>query len=717
MTAPYRVARPTVAARVRSNVATFWNRLTRARATTISTVGWSVVRGSQPTEFQQTGAEVRKLGWERHPVVNACARAVVDLIQSVPLEVYRERADGTAQVITGKSDALALLRAPRVGLSGQRLIARTANAFFLYGNAFWVLERNGKRGMPKGIRVIPPENVMYAWLNASDDTIASYDWRDLQGQTHSHEPVENVVHFRDLDAGDGLFGYPRLAAALTDISADSEASQYVRQIVTNHGVPGMVVMAEGAPLLSDLEAAEQRFAEKYTRRGMRGMTSFMAGVKELKEVGFNLQQLEFPDLRKVAREDICAAANVDPRIISISTATSDGGLSGVQYREARHRLIQQTVYPIMRSIEDELNYWFMPEFGEPKVRFSEEYIAAITEDVTATSARVVAEVTAKIRTVEEAREAVGLDGEMDPTHTLPGGLTVADNSANATAMSAALVQAAQAPPEPAAPETRASFLIGGPPRVRAYSEHAADRLEPEYESTALTLFDREKEDWLRVFAALAVTSALLTDAALATLLRQAGAVYAENGVYSRAWLERYADLVGRAVRAGGQDLAEAAGLDFTLANPKVRGLVYRRAGDLVQNVTTTTRDAIRAALITARAANLTIPQTAQIIADTTFGAITKARARTIARTETVGALVAGAYTAAIQTGVMRSKTWITQGDHRVRDTHVALNGQTVDIGQAFPNGLRYPHDPLGSAAECINCRCSLTYSDLEARAG
>ena len=361
---------------------------TRALSTWGANSGFQIVRGTQPEDFQNSGAEVRKLGWERHPVVNACARVVVELIQSVPLEVYKKRADGTA-VVQLNSPALDLLRAPRIGMSGARMIARLGMHYFLYGNAFVVIERRGKRGAPQALRVIHPESVQYIWLR-EDDTIASYDWRDLQGTTHPREPVENVVHFRDLDSADGLFGFPRLAAALLDIAADSEASQYVRQVVTNHGVPGMIVAAEKGTQRGDLEAAELRWREKYATRGMRGMTAFVAGLEGVTPIGFNLQQLEFPDLRRVTREDICAAANVDPRMISVASAANDGGLSGVQFREARHRLIQQTVYPIMRAIEDELNYWFMPEYGESLVRFSEEYIAAITEDVTATSTRVLA---------------------------------------------------------------------------------------------------------------------------------------------------------------------------------------------------------------------------------------------------------------------------------------------------------------------------------------
>lgn len=725
---PYRHGGPSGLVKVRQSLTSAVRSLAslfRASNSYWGTAGWSIVRGTQPSTFQGSGDEVRLQGWERHPVVNACARVVVDLIKAVPLEVYKKQSDGTA-VVLGKSPALDLLGSPRQGLSGGRLIARTAMAFFLYGNAFWLLERRGSstRGAPRSIRVIQPDRIKYVWLDAETDAITAYDWQDMQDQIHSREPVENIVHFRDLDAGDGLFGFPRLASALLDILSDTEASQYVRQVVTNHGVPGMVVQVDGAPTPAELQAGEARWREKYTTRGHRAMTAFMAGVKDITPIGFDLQQLEFPDLRRVSREDICAAASVDPRMIGVASASSDGGLSGEQYREARFRLIQQTVYPIMRAIEDEMNYWFMPEYGEALVRFSEEYIAAITEDVTQTSTRVVAEVAAKIRTVEEAREAVGLEAEMDPTHTLPGGLTVADNAANTAALGAAAVKAAENPMPPVVPSSNGTKPNGATKPTSPASARALVRahvsapdtapLESEYERAALHQFSLEREDWLRVLAALAVGRALFTDVEAATVLHRVATTYSPDGPAYRAWVTRFDELVGRAVRAGGEQLADEGGLDFSLANPKVQGLIRRRTADLASSVTATTRDAIRAAVVAGRQQNFSIPQVAQLITDTTFGAISKSRAQTIARTEVVGALVSGEYAAAVQSGVMRSKRWIANMDDRVRDSHAAINGEVRDMGAAFSNGLRYPHDPLGPPNETINCRCSLAFSDLEA---
>ena len=82
------------------------------------------------------------------------------------------------------------------------------------------------------------------------------------------------------------------------------------------------------------------------------------------------------------------------------------------------------------------------------------------------------------------------------------------------------------------------------------------------------------------------------------------------------------------------------------------------------------------------------------------------RAFTIARTETVGAVNNGSVAYYDEVGI-KQKEWVTAGDENVRETHRQLNGDVVRINQKFDNGLEYPGDQTGDAAEVINCRCTL----------
>jgi len=85
------------------------------------------------------------------------------------------------------------------------------------------------------------------------------------------------------------------------------------------------------------------------------------------------------------------------------------------------------------------------------------------------------------------------------------------------------------------------------------------------------------------------------------------------------------------------------------------------------------------------------------------------RASIIAESTAVSGFNAGLFVG-YQVNGYKSKTWVSQMDERVRDSHQMANGQTVKIMEYFLVGtdlMLYPGDPTASASEVINCRCTL----------
>lgn len=52
------------------------------------------------------------------------------------------------------------------------------------------------------------------------------------------------------------------------------------------------------------------------------------------------------------------------------------------------------------------------------------------------------------------------------------------------------------------------------------------------------------------------------------------------------------------------------------------------------------------------------------------------------------------------------KQWDAVLDGRTRDSHRRVDGEIRELEEKFSNGLMFPGDPSGSAAEVINCRCT-----------
>lgn len=62
----------------------------------------------------------------------------------------------------------------------------------------------------------------------------------------------------------------------------------------------------------------------------------------------------------------------------------------------------------------------------------------------------------------------------------------------------------------------------------------------------------------------------------------------------------------------------------------------------------------------------------------------------------------------LQRAGFKTKIWRTEGDERVRASHVGCGAQgAIPIDAKFSNGLSFPGDPAGGPAEVCNCRCNL----------
>lgn len=81
-----------------------------------------------------------------------------------------------------------------------------------------------------------------------------------------------------------------------------------------------------------------------------------------------------------------------------------------------------------------------------------------------------------------------------------------------------------------------------------------------------------------------------------------------------------------------------------------------------------------------------------------------------ARTMVTGAENRGrldSYNELDEQGVVQKKKWIATPDDRTRESHLEIDGEEVDIGDKFTNGLDFPGDPSGDPSEVYNCRCTM----------
>lgn len=189
------------------------------------------------------------------------------------------------------------------------------------------------------------------------------------------------------------------------------------------------------------------------------------------------------------------------------------------------------------------------------------------------------------------------------------------------------------------------------------------------------------------------------------------------------WVEKMAVQVGPKLAAVYEAalidaVADIGGAQIGVAAPRVANALAAQQIKLTEGVASTLAKKVKRTLIktlsTVEGVNIaTVQQAVSSVLPELKGALKQAftdvdsRALAIARTET-GAAANTARFVHMDENDVDEHEWISSRDGEVRDMHSSPQGDgaVARVGEPFPNGLLYPHDPAATADQVVNCRCT-----------
>ena len=171
--------------------------------------------------------------------------------------------------------------------------------------------------------------------------------------------------------------------------------------------------------------------------------------------------------------------------------------------------------------------------------------------------------------------------------------------------------------------------------------------------------------------------------------RQDGEVLEPLSELEAGFVASMSDLYDRAVDSAANTVAVELSTTlkvWTDQHPVVRAFVERKTS-LVRNVTETMRNQLEETLREGLGKNETVAELKRRVKATMN--VASKRASTIARTEAGDSVNGGRYVTMELEGV-KSHEWSAFQDDATRESHSNLDGEVVNIGTRFSNGLLYP---------------------------
>jgi HK97 family phage portal protein len=252
---------------------------------------------------------------------------------------------------------LRLLERPNRFYTGVETWMATVTEYYVDGNAYWIKLRD-RAGLVSELWWTP------SWVMEprGDDKnlVTHYEYRP--GAEPLEVRVEDVVHFRfGIDPDNPMLGRSPLKSVLREVFTDDEAAQFTASLLSNMGVPGLMVSPEKGVTIADDQAleAKQSLLEKFTG-DKRGEPIVMTGATKIEQFGFSPEQLLLRELRRIPEERVTAVMGVPAIVAGLGAGLDRSTFTNMA--EAREAAYESGIIPVQRILAEVIRWQLLNEF-------------------------------------------------------------------------------------------------------------------------------------------------------------------------------------------------------------------------------------------------------------------------------------------------------------------------------------------------------------------
>ena len=603
--------------------------------------------------------------YRTQPNVRTCVDFLARNIAQLGLHVFR-RVSETDRVRLrdyGLAQLLTRPLPPAMKLTYYRLIETLISDMGIYFNGYWLKIRQD--GMLKGLLPIPP-----TYINVNGGLIPR-NYELTIGGKMLPVPPDDIVHVHGYNPDNPVYGLSPLETLRRTLAEEHAAGEYREGFWANAArMNGILKRPAEAPEWSDTarERFLAEFEELYSGSGNSGKTAILEEGMDWMQTSFNSQESEYLAGRKLTREECARAYHIPLPMVGILDHATFSNI-----KEQHKNLYQDSLGPWLAMIEQDIELQLLPEFEDNKgvyVEFNinEKLQGSFDEQTTAMQSAV----GRPWLTADEARArmnmpSMGGDAAMlvTPLNVLVGG-QASPNDVDSSVKQKALSKRYNASTNEMRENYQKKWIEVLSRHYRRQERAIASRVPAAVGKADIGGVWFDEDRW---------NEELSSD------------LFRLNNLTAKAWADRMFSQMGQTV--GDADAFDAIMLPWLEEHSRIQA----------ESINGQVRDGVSQAI--------TQDDPLEAVKDLFSAAVGVWALR-----EAVGAVTsAGNFGAneAARAANLRQKTWrVNSGNPR--ESHAALDGETVGIRELFSNGLRWPGDPSGSADDNAGCQCSVEFS-------
>lgn len=306
-----------------------------------------------------------------------------------------------------------LIDKPNPFYDGDALWKATLISYVFQGDGYWLKVRN-RIGDVIQLWYAAHWTIQPRWPHDGSEFISHYDYSPTGGQPIKLAP-RDVVHFRcGLDPRDPRHGMGALRPLLREIFADEEAAAFSAQILTNMGVPGLIISPEESLTKPQAEEFKDFVASQFTGEG-RGDTLVAGRKANVVQFGFDPNKLMLANLRDISEERVCAMLGIPAAVVGFGSGLQSTKV-GATMAQLRISAWTDCLNPMQKTLAKQLTAQLLPDFNSQvrqyRARFDLSDVSAFQQEAAEVANRAALLVREGILRVDRAQEMCGL--EVDP---------------------------------------------------------------------------------------------------------------------------------------------------------------------------------------------------------------------------------------------------------------------------------------------------------------
>lgn len=361
------------------------------------------------TQPKMSYSDLAKEGYQENAIVYRCVNEISNGASAVKFNLMR--GDQPIQ----DHPLLDLLMRPNPMCSQSEFFQIVYSYLLLSGNSY-ILKTGPEEREPQELytlrpdrmRIVPSQRMIPSAFEyvVNGQVSASYNVDTSTGNSD----VKQIKLFNPLD---DYYGLSPLKAASADIDQHNLSNKHNVMLLMNGARPSGAVIyrpkdeAGNMTMLTDSQREMLRndLAKRFEGSANSGRTMVLEGDFDYKEMGLTPKDMDFTGMKNFSARDIALCFGVPSQLVGIPDANTYSNM-----QEARLALYEETIIPLLKHIESDLNEWLVPIYGDDlELKYDIDSIPAITERRRMIYDNVISAVDKGIITRNEARERLGLE--------------------------------------------------------------------------------------------------------------------------------------------------------------------------------------------------------------------------------------------------------------------------------------------------------------------